>query len=313
MAPDITNGPSSMSLLAVVLEIINTATNNMAINKKYLLSWIMPASGLVSIDKLKYIPSLSRFVKLGPMKPVPDSTEKPEDVNPELTRNFVDFITKKAAQGAYRVEVVVQDTVVPIDVFPTVFPPRSDYSASSKSVFETLNNLEGLEVADIGCGSGIESIVAALAGARHVDAADINPEAVDCTKHNVELNGLDATISVFYSDLFENFPNKKYSLIVANLPIINFDAGDTPTHHALYDKDFIIHKRFFKDARNFLTPEGEIVLTHANLQSGHTADPKYDFRVFEELVNNFGYEITQKSDRQELSYTWINYRIQLKK
>ena len=80
----------------------------------------------------------------------------------------------------------------------------------SKSVFETFGNLQGLEIADIGSGSGIESIVAVMAGAKHVDAADVNQQAVECSKHNVELNGLQESIQVFYSDLFKNFPKKKY-------------------------------------------------------------------------------------------------------
>src|SRR3989338_7408601 len=120
--------------------------------------------------------------------------KKPEDINPEITKNFIDFIKEKSETGPYRVEVRVGDKVVPIDVFPTVFPPRSDYSVSSKSVFETFGNLKGLEVADIGSGSGIESIVAVIAGASHVDAADINQQAVDCSKHNVEMNGLQNSI-----------------------------------------------------------------------------------------------------------------------
>jgi len=141
------------------------------------------------------------------------SEEKPESINPEITRNFVNFIKEKSETGQYRVEVKVGDRVFPIDVFPTVFPPSSDYSASSKSLFETFNNLQGLEVADIGSGSGIESIVAVMTGANHVDAVDINQQAVDCSKHNIELNGLQNSIDVFYSDLFLNFPKKKYNYV----------------------------------------------------------------------------------------------------
>ena len=170
--------------------------------------------------------------------------EKPENINPELTRNFVDFIKQKSETGLYRVEVKVGDKVIPIDVFPTVFPPKSDYSASSKIFFETFSNLQGLQVADIGSGSGIESIVAVMAGANHVDAADINQQAVDCSKHNVEINGLQNSIEVFIL-IFSKFSEKKYDLIVTNLPIVNFDAGDNSINNSLYDKDLAIHKRFF--------------------------------------------------------------------
>jgi methylase of polypeptide subunit release factors len=238
--------------------------------------------------------------------------ENPEDINPESTQAFIRAIEKRSGQGRYRVEVAVGDRIIPIDVDPDVFPPKSDYSISSRSVFESFGDLEGLEVADIGSGSGIESIVASYAGAKHIDAGDINPQAVECSKHNVEINGLENSINVFYSDLFSNFPKKKYNLIIANLPIINFDAGEGLINLALYDKGFEIHKRLFDEAKEFLAEDGIITFTHANLQSAHTNNPDYDFEVIEKLISEHGYEITEKQERVEMGYTWINYKIKLK-
>ncbi|MDP2655631.1 MAG: methyltransferase [bacterium] len=232
-----------------------------------------------------------------------------ETVNPELTREFVDFIKRKAESGTYRVEVKIGYKIIPIDVYPTVFPPKSDYSVSSKSVFETFGNLQNLEVADIGSGSGIESIVAAIAGARHIDAADINSQAVDCSKHNVEINNFKDSIEVFRSDLFSNFPQKKYDLIIANLPIVNFGADDTPINQALYDSGFTIHKRFLVEAKEFLTENGIITFTHANLQSAKTTNPDHDFVALEALLDEYGYEILEKIEREDLGYKWINYKI----
>lgn len=239
--------------------------------------------------------------------------EMSKNVNPEITRNFVDFIKKQSEKGVYRIEVKIGDKIVPIDVYPTVFPPRSDYSVSSKSVFEAFGNLERLEVADIGAGSGIESIVAMMAGAKHVDAADINQQAVKCSKHNIELNGLQESIEVFYSDLFQNFPKKKYDLIIANLPIVNFDAGGNPINNALYDKGFEIHKRLFAQAKEFLADNGILTFTHANLQSAKTPNPDYDFVVLEKLIDECGYEVAERAEREDLSYKWINYKIKLRK
>ncbi|HHX58571.1 MAG TPA: methyltransferase [Candidatus Moranbacteria bacterium] len=239
--------------------------------------------------------------------------EKPEDINPELTRNFVDFIREKSESGPYRVEVKIGNKVIPVDVFPTVFPPSSDYSVSSKSVFETFGNLEGLEVADIGSGSGIGSIVASMAGVNHVDAADINQQAVDCSRHNIEINSLQDKVDVFYSDLFQNFPQKKYHLVIANLPIVNFDAGDHPINNALYDKGFEIHKRLFVEAKNFLAEDGQITFTHANLQSAKTANPDYDFQALEKLIDECDYEIAERVEKDDLDCKWINYKIKLRK
>ena len=151
-----------------------------------------------------------------------------------------------------------------------------------------------------------------MAGARHVDAADINQQAVKCSKHNVELNGLQESIEVFYSDLFQNFPRKKYDLIIANLPIVNFDAGDDPISNALYDKGFEIHKRLFAGAKEFLAENGTITFTHANLQSAKTDNPEHDFVVLEKLIDESGYKILKTTEREDLGYTWKNYSIIVK-
>jgi methylase of polypeptide subunit release factors len=218
-----------------------------------------------------------------------------------------------AENGSYRVSVIIGDKNIPIDVYSTVFPPKSNYSISSKNVFKALNKLDDLEVADIGCGSGIETIVALMAGAKHVDAGDINPQAVDCSKHNVKINGMETKVDVFLSDLFLNFPKKKYDLIIANLPIVNYDAGNSLVNQALYDGGFKIHKRLFEEVKEFLTENGIITFSHANLQSGKTENPDYDFQILEKLIDEYGYAIVERVETEELGYKWINYKIKLKK
>ncbi|MEL6814222.1 MAG: 50S ribosomal protein L11 methyltransferase [Cyanobacteria bacterium J06598_3] len=52
------------------------------------------------------------------------------------------------------------------------------------------HELEGKAIADIGCGSGILSIVALLYGARQAYAADVDPLAFSSTQSNAEVNGI---------------------------------------------------------------------------------------------------------------------------
>lgn len=234
------------------------------------------------------------------------------NINPELTQNFIKDSLEKAEKGIYRVEVKIGDKNIPIDVYPEVFPPKSNYSVSSKSVYEAFGNLEGMVIADIGTGTGIESIVAALAGAIHVDAVDINDMAVECTSHNVELNGLSDKITVFRGDLFSVLPNKKYNLIIANLPIVNFKPdNNSGITGALYDPDFILHIRLFKEAKQFLSENGIVTLTHANLQSARTDDPDKDFNDIEKIMIENDYEIVEKVESDALGYKWVNYKIKL--
>ena len=51
-------------------------------------------------------------------------------------------------------------------------------------------SLAGATIADIGCGSGILSIVALLYGASSAFAADVDPLAISSTQSNAELNGV---------------------------------------------------------------------------------------------------------------------------
>jgi len=71
-------------------------------------------------------------------------------------------------------------------------------------------------VLDIGCGSGILSIAAALLGAEDVLGIEIDPQAVAIAKENVQCNGLDDKIRIFAGDLTKGV-DLKADLVVANL------------------------------------------------------------------------------------------------
>jgi ribosomal protein L11 methyltransferase len=71
-------------------------------------------------------------------------------------------------------------------------------------------------VIDIGCGSGILSLVAAKLGAKEVVAVDIDPLAVQITDQNIELNQLNNTITVYEGNLTEVI-NIKGNIILANI------------------------------------------------------------------------------------------------
>lgn len=53
-------------------------------------------------------------------------------------------------------------------------------------------SLKGAVIADIGCGSGILSIVSVLYGAAQAYAVDVDPLAVKATRANADLNGIDS-------------------------------------------------------------------------------------------------------------------------
>ncbi|KJS80390.1 MAG: hypothetical protein JM58_18860 [Peptococcaceae bacterium BICA1-8] len=72
------------------------------------------------------------------------------------------------------------------------------------------------EIFDVGTGSGILSISAALLGAKSIQALDYDTVAVEAAASNVKLNNLQHIISVSHSDLLAKAWGKA-DLIVANI------------------------------------------------------------------------------------------------
>ena len=98
---------------------------------------------------------------------------------------------------------------------------------------EFLTEKEGTKVLDLGTGSGILSLTAALCGAKEVLAVDIDPVAVRVAKENVAENDLEKTICVQAGDLFKGIEGRA-DLIIANIlaPIIIRLLPEVPAHLA---------------------------------------------------------------------------------
>ena len=75
--------------------------------------------------------------------------------------------------------------------------------------------LDGLQVIDFGCGSGILAIAALLLGAERVVGTDIDPQALEASRDNAQRNQLaDARFPLY---LPEAMPDAPADLLVANI------------------------------------------------------------------------------------------------
>lgn len=80
------------------------------------------------------------------------------------------------------------------------------------------------KVLDVGCGSGILSIVALKLGAREVVGTDLDPDCMTSTKENIKVNHLPAELGTFYVGnliddvkLQEQVGTEEYEIVVANI------------------------------------------------------------------------------------------------
>ncbi|MBS7458475.1 50S ribosomal protein L11 methyltransferase [Coralloluteibacterium stylophorae] len=81
--------------------------------------------------------------------------------------------------------------------------------------------LEGVEVLDFGCGSGILAVAALRLGAAAADGIDNDPQAITATLDNAERNGVADRLRAF---LPEDAPARTYPVVVANILASALDA-----------------------------------------------------------------------------------------
>lgn len=92
--------------------------------------------------------------------------------------------------------------------------------------------------------------------------ADINPEAVDVCDKTIKKNGLESMATVYLSDCLDNIPEtEKWDLVVGNPPhVFCKSEKEYKKDITLYDPNFNIHKKFYRDIHKFLKPTGSILL-----------------------------------------------------
>ena len=104
---------------------------------------------------------------------------------------------------------------ITVEVIPSVFPPH--YTLSTKILLDYISNLdlENKMFLELGCGSGIISLLAASKGAI-VTASDINKNALNTLINSAKSNNL--VVKTKYSDLFDELSINPFDVIIINPP-----------------------------------------------------------------------------------------------
>lgn len=122
---------------------------------------------------------------------------------------------------------------------------------------------KGDKVLDVGCGSGILSIAAALLGAQDVLGVDIDPVAVEVAEENIALNHTEKIARAAYGDLTKGV-DYRADIVVANLMAdLVMMLSEDAAKHMTADGVFI--------SSGILVEKEETVKTHLENQ-GYTIE-----------------------------------------
>ena len=147
-------------------------------------------------------------------------------------------------------------------VHPNVFSPK--YYGETTFFARSLPVRRNEELLEIGCGTGVISVVSILKGAARVVATDVNRDAVKNAEENVRLHSMENLISVREGDLYaclsddEEFDTIFWALPVAHIqkPIETL----TMLERAIFDPDYEALERFIKGSRSFLKADGRVIV-----------------------------------------------------
>lgn len=104
-----------------------------------------------------------------------------------------------------------------------LFRPTLTTSILTESISD--EDVRGRTVLDLGCGVGPIAIGLALAGAHHVYATDIMPEACTIAARNARLNGVARQITFLSGNLFEPVEGLKFDIIVDDVSGVAEDVA----------------------------------------------------------------------------------------
>ncbi len=173
-------------------------------------------------------------------------------------RSFIKRITKPflnaGLQFYYRKPRKYSYQDIQVLVHPEVFPPHLTLSTKILLDFISEIELQDKSFLELGCGSGIISLLASKKGAT-VTASDINKTALEylekaSAEHNLE-------VDCVYSDLFENIQGKHFNFIIINPPYYPKKPKNTKEQAWFCGEDFEYFENLFQQLPKFISEENQ--------------------------------------------------------
>lgn len=193
--------------------------------------------------------------------------------------------------------------------YPAVYSPVI-FPGAHKQKILPIN--KGDHFLEIGCGTGVFAICAALDGAEVVVALDINPNAVANTIENGQLHGVTERLTVLEGDMFSPLNKEQlFDVIFFNIPFChrNCTVEDLSLlGKSLYDPGHEILHRFLFEGGKHLNESGKMLLTYSTTHG--------DIDHMYQWADDYGWEVTllHKDGDEKTDFITIElYQLTLKK
>lgn len=180
----------------------------------------------------------------------------------------------------------------------SMYEPRED----SFLLANHLPNCTGKQFVDMGCGSGIQSLMALQKGAASVTLVDRNPEALVVAKENIVQAFPHAIVHTFESFLFEKVPTGFFDVIAFNPPYLpSEETDDIRVDGGKKGREVL--DQFLNALPNRLAPNGMAAILHSSFNEDEVTKQK-----IKELNLNSKVVVQERFFFEELSvwHIWKN-------
>lgn len=159
-----------------------------------------------------------------------------------------------------------------------VLVPRSPLAELIELEFVPWIDIDKVEtILDIGTGSGCIGIACALYYSHvKVDEIDLERDALDVAKINVERYHLEDRVSLYQGDIYQGLPDKKYDIILSNPPYVTTqEMTELPQEYRHEPASGLVAgadgldcvRKILHGAADRLTPNGILVVEVGNTQT----------------------------------------------
>jgi release factor glutamine methyltransferase len=169
-------------------------------------------------------------------------------------------------------------------IFPGVFHPG--FFHSTKFILRYLEDkdLGGKSFLELGCGSGLVSILAAKAGS-DVVASDLSLKALENTKHNANLNNV--FLKIIYSDLFDSIGKKQFDWIIINPPYYARKPESEQDLAWYCGENFEYFRKLFGSLKDYTHPESQVIMV---LTKGA------DVNTIEDIAKEYNFQLELRQE-----------------